>query len=101
MNSKESGRRRWGIVFLAVAGGMLVLGQTLLHPFLHNLAFVIFWLICFVAVGLAMLMALLDFRAISRQAREEQRDLVTKTLVDLRKGDESIPGPAKSARPEN
>lgn len=76
-------RRRFGMIFLIVASAMVVLGQTLLSPFLRGLAFIVYWLACFVITGLAMLAALLEARTISRQAREQHREMVARALDGL------------------
>lgn len=75
------------MLFLGVAFLMLVLGNTILRPLLSGPLFVLYWLGCFVCTGLAMLMALLDFRAIRSRARKEQRELFSQTF------DESGAGP--------
>ena len=75
-------RRFFGSIFLILASGMLILGQSWLRPILEGVVFVVFWLCCFVFTGLAMLMALLDFRAIRKRAIHEQRDLVKHAFHD-------------------
>ena len=92
MMSPADARRRWfGTLFLIVAGGMLIWGQTLLKPHLRDLAFVIYWLVCLVFTGLAMVTALLDVRAVRRRTRDQQRELFRHTLDDIKsdKKDES------------
>jgi len=42
-----------------------------------------FWLVCFAATFLAILIALLDLVALGRQTRAERRALLEKTLQDL------------------
>ena len=76
--------RRWvGTLALAAALGMLLAGQTLLRGRLNDLAFLIFWLICFAFTGLAMGMALLDMRAVRNRTRREQRALLETTIQDI------------------
>ncbi len=75
------GRRRWlGVLVLAGALGMLILGETTLQGRLHGLAFLAYWLVCFVFTGLAVLVAFLDARALRRRTHEEAHDLLQTTL---------------------
>jgi hypothetical protein len=77
-------RRRWfGALYLALAAGLLIWGQTVLKPYLQGPVFILYWLACFVLTGLSMLIALLDVRAMRRQTRQQQRDLVERTLLEI------------------
>jgi hypothetical protein len=77
-------RRRWfGLLYLALAAGMLIWGETLLKSSLKGLVFVFYWLGCFVFTGLAMLAALLDMRATRRRTRDERRKLLERTWQDI------------------
>jgi cation transport ATPase len=80
---KDIQRRRFGMIFLIVASAMVVFGQTVLSPLLRGLVFILYWLACFVITGLAMLAALLEARTISRQAREQHREMVARALDGL------------------
>jgi hypothetical protein len=81
MLSPVDARRRWfGLLFLLLAGGMLLWGQTWLEAHLQGMVFVAYWLGCFVFTGLAMITALLDARAVRRQAQREQRALAQRAL---------------------
>jgi membrane protein implicated in regulation of membrane protease activity len=78
--------RRWlGLLFLALAFGLLVWGQTVLRERLNqNLkAFVIYWGSCFVFTFAAIITALLDVRATRRRAQEEQNQLLQRTLEEI------------------
>jgi hypothetical protein len=44
---------------------------------------VLYWLACFVLTGLAMVMALLDLRAMRRRAHRQQRELIERTLREV------------------
>ncbi len=69
--------RRAGLIFLACAMVMLLLGQTVLEPYLgRRLLFVIYWLVCFGFTALAMLTALVDVWVVRSRARERQTDLI-------------------------
>jgi len=77
-------RRRWlGALVLLAALGMLVGGETVLKGRLENLAFLLYWLACFGLTGAAVLIALLDARAVRRRTRQEQHDLFETTLRQI------------------
>ena len=59
---------------------MLVAGETVLKPRLKDLSFLVYWLICLVLTGLAILVAFLDASAVRRRTRREARDLLESTL---------------------
>jgi membrane protein implicated in regulation of membrane protease activity len=82
--SSTDKRRRWlGATFLLAALGMLVAGETLLRSRLGGVAFVIYWLACFVFTGLALLFASLDAAIVRRRARAEQREFLEDTLKEI------------------
>jgi hypothetical protein len=79
-NGLYSVRRKLGVVCLAVPGGMLVLGQTVFKSSLDGVPFLIYWLACFVFTFAAILIALMELRALRRRTRAETRELFEKTL---------------------
>jgi hypothetical protein len=80
-------RRRWfGALCLLVAIVMLVTGETTPSERLDGVAFVIYWMACFLFAALAMLVGILDARALRREARAEQRALLGNTLEEIEKG---------------
>ena len=84
MGDSAAARRRWfGLLFLALAAGMLIWGETVLKPHLNGVGFLLYWLSCFVVTGLAIITALLDMRATRRRIQEEQRDLLERTWKDI------------------
>jgi hypothetical protein len=92
-------RRRWfGAICLLAALVMLALGETTPRRHLNGVAFVIYWLACFLFAALAMLVGILDARALRREARDEQRALLENTLEEIEKG--KVPG-AKLQTPRN
>ena|SRR2546426_9072478 len=84
MQLTPAARRRWtGSIALAGALAMLVVGQILLKRRLSDLAFLVYWMICFLLTGLAMAMALLDMRAVRNRTRQEQRRLLETTIEQI------------------
>ncbi len=69
---------------LAMAAGMLIWGQTVLEPYLGGMAFVLYWAACFAFTLGAIFIALLDIRAVRRRVRNQQRDLIQRTLEDVK-----------------
>ena len=77
-------RRRWlGGGALAGALVMLICGETILQGRLRPFDFVIYWLLCFVLTGVAMILAFRDLRALQRRTRQQQRDLLQNTLKEI------------------
>ena len=83
LDSTDAWRRWLGSFCLAVAAGMLIWGQTVLKPHLSGRAFVLYWLACFAFTVAAIVIALLDMRALRRRNRDEQRKLIQRTLEQL------------------
>jgi hypothetical protein len=82
--------RRWlGLLFLALAFGMLIWGQIVLRNRLHGLAFLIYWAGCFLFTLAAIVTAMLDVRATRKRAQNEHNELVRRTLEDLKRKDAS------------
>lgn len=79
----SSRRRALGCVFLTVAVLLLVGGETWFKGRLEGGLFVFYWLACFFFTGMAMVVAYLDMRALRRQTREAQRELVKETLKEI------------------
>lgn|SRR5690349_907013 len=84
MGLGATARRRWfGAIVLAVALLMLVLGQTVLEGRIRGLGFVAYWVICFILVCLAIVVAFRDAKAVQHEVRSEQRELLESTLKDI------------------
>ncbi len=81
--SRDGWRRLLGLIFVSIAVGMLVIGQTVLKDRLQSLAYVYYWLTCTVFTFLTLIVALLDMRIVRRRAREQQSELVKNTLRDI------------------
>jgi len=82
-NSADALRRWLGAFFLAVAFAMLIWGETVLKPFLSGIPFLLYWCGCFIFTCSAIVIALLDVRAVRRRVQAEQRDLIERTLHDV------------------
>jgi len=84
MELDATARRRWfGALCLACALVMLVFGQTVLDGRLSKVVFLLYWLLCFVFTGLAMIAAVRDLRFVSQKTRQEQRQLLEDTLKEI------------------
>jgi membrane protein implicated in regulation of membrane protease activity len=84
MPTSADALRRWlGLLFLALAFGLLIWGQTVLRDSLKGVAFLAYWGCCFIFTLAAIVTALLDVRATRRKAREEQDDLIRRTLEEI------------------
>ena len=59
---------------------MLICGETIFKTTLAGGAYLIYWLVCFVLTGLAIVVAFMDVRALQRRIRNEHRDLLESTL---------------------
>jgi membrane protein implicated in regulation of membrane protease activity len=79
----DTRRRCLGAVFLLVALGMLLAGETVLRNRLGRVSFLVFWLVCFLFTCLALLVAFLDLTVIHRRTREEQRALFEDALKGI------------------
>jgi hypothetical protein len=77
-------RRRWlGVIALGVAVLMLVAAETVLEGKIPPLWLLLYWLVCFVATGVAVVLALREARDLQNQARAEQRALFDRTLKEI------------------
>jgi hypothetical protein len=75
--------RKRGLIFLIISLVMLVLGETVLRSSLNKGAFVVYWMVCFLFTGLAIIFAFLDVAGVQREAREQQRELLEKTINEI------------------
>jgi len=92
MPTSADALRRWlGLLFLALAFGLLIWGQTVLRDSLKGVAFLAYWGGCFLFTLAAIVTALLDVRATRRKAREEQDELLRRTIEELENKSEDKP----------
>lgn len=76
VQKKSDKRRRWfGLLYLLIAGIMLVWGTTWLEPYLSQSSwkFLLYWFACFLITIMAMLVALLDIWIIRTRARQQRQ----------------------------
>ncbi len=81
-NPADVWRRWFGLLFLFIAVGMLIWGQTLLKPHLSGIGYLFYWLGCFAFTLLALFTALLDVLVLRQRAHREQRELYERSLGD-------------------
>jgi hypothetical protein len=85
MSNKSRGktwRRRFGILCIAVAILMLILGETVLRTTLaeHAVLLLVYWMTCFILTAFAAGVAIIEAARVGRENREEQQTLLTETL---------------------
>jgi hypothetical protein len=90
--------RKRGLVFLIIAVIMLILGETVLRSSLARMPFVLYWTACFVVTALAIVFAFLDVAGVQRQAREQQRELLEKTIREISRQKEIKAGRSNPTR---
>jgi hypothetical protein len=77
-------RRRWfGALMLLCAVGLLVAGETILKGRLDGMGFLLYWMICFLCTGLAIVTAYVDAKALQMKSRREARELLESTLSNI------------------
>ena len=89
--------RKRGMTFLIISLGMLILGETLLRSSLSKGSFIVYWMVCIVVTFMAIVFAFLDVAGVQRQAREEQRELLEKTIREIARQKEAKAGRSTSA----
>jgi hypothetical protein len=95
LDSADARRRWWGLFCLTLAAGLLVWGQTVLRDLLIGWWFLAYWAVCFACTASAILIALLDLRALRRRLRRSHADLVERALDQI---EEAGPPPSTSAK---
>src|ERR1051325_11612236 len=100
-NSADALRRWLGTFCLAVAAGMLIWGQTILKDYLRGLGYVLYWIGSFFFHLAAICIALVDLRVMRRRLRDEQKELVERTLEAVESQENSAEGTEPPSRPGN
>lgn len=76
-------RRTLGLVFLGLAVLLLACGLTVLQSRLEGVAFLFYWMGCYLATSLALLVAFYDAWLVRQRARREEHELANRTLGDI------------------
>jgi hypothetical protein len=77
-------RRRWlGVLLLASALALLLLGDGFVKARFGPWGTLLYWLACLVLTLMAAATAVLDLRAVHRRSRQEERQLLQETLQDI------------------
>ena len=79
----DARRRSVGLFFLLLAVVMVIWGQTLLKPYLQQLTYVLYWLVCMFCLLVAVAMALLDLWVMRRRNRCQQEELYKRALMEI------------------
>ena len=90
--------RKRGITFLIISVVMLILGETVLRSSLAKVPFILYWMVCFFFTGMAIVFAFLDVAGVQRQAREQQRELLEKTIREIARQKEIKAGRGNAGR---
>jgi hypothetical protein len=80
LKSCENKRRWLGVLFLAIAAGLLIWGQTVFLGHLAGWAGTAYHSICLLFTFMAVLAGLSDFWRIRRRMRSRRRDLARRML---------------------
>src|SRR5216684_4300864 len=84
MSQDGTRRRRWiGGVSLGLAMAMVAAGERLIRSRSNPVLELVYWLVCFLLTAVAIVAAMLDFRALKQRILSEQRDLVETTLKEI------------------
>lgn len=88
-------RRIIGLVFLAIAMVMVVLGQTVLSGRFTAVGYIAYWALCCVFTLLAASIALVDLMRVKTASRDEQQELIEETLAQIEKDKREAKKPGK------
>ena len=84
MGLGRTARRRWiGAVVLTIAAAMVVAGQTALQPVLRGDLFFVYWLVCVLLTGAAIVTAFVDARETRIEIKKQERDLLEHTIKQI------------------
>jgi hypothetical protein len=102
-DKRDIRRRVIGTIFLAGALAMVVTGETVLREKLRSnpAAFLVFWMVCVILVGISILIAILDLAVMRRRLREEQRQLVEDTIRQIEQAKGAKAAQSPKTRPDS
>jgi len=79
---------------------MLVLGLTVLKNRLRLQMFLYYWLVCMIVTAMALIIALLDMRAVRLRSRREEAELMTRTLLEIERQKKEKPALGEKQNPQ-
>ena len=80
----HSNSLRWaGGILLGLAVLMLAAGELWLKHRLSGIPLLVYWAVCLLFTGGAMVLALLDLQRVRRQTREQQREMLQDALQTI------------------
>jgi hypothetical protein len=83
--------QRWlGLLWLAIAAGMLNWGHLILQPLLHGWVFVTYWVVCIAFALAAVVFAIVDVCAVRRNIRAAHRELARRFIGKAREARRTI-----------
>ncbi|MEI7730958.1 MAG: hypothetical protein WCO56_15390 [Verrucomicrobiota bacterium] len=86
MIPKNEPPRRWfGLLFIALAGGMVLWGFTVLKSRLEGKSFIVYWALCFLFTGLAVIFSFFESLRLRKYYQREQRELIAQAIQEIRK----------------
>jgi membrane protein implicated in regulation of membrane protease activity len=102
MANKLAPPRRWyGLLCLVLGGAMLFWGQTVLSSRLTGKTFIIYWTLCFLVTGLALIISLWDSYRLRRQMRQKQQRLLQEMLQQVEQARRERAGDAETSPPHS
>jgi uncharacterized metal-binding protein len=85
MTENADSFRRWlSMLFLVVSFAMMMWGQIILHPHLAGVAFALYWSACFGLSIVAVVIGILDVRAMLRNLKTERLALLRRAMRDIK-----------------
>lgn len=86
MTDNADSFRRWlGMLFLAVSFAMMMWGQIVLQPHLAGVAFALYWSACFGLSSVAVVIGILDVRAMLKNMKIERMALLRRAMRDIKR----------------
>lgn len=80
----RNGRKLLIALSLLSAISLLICGQTILKSSLLGKSYIIYWCVCMFFTTLSLYLALVELRTINMESRKEFKDLLDKTLDEIR-----------------
>lgn len=84
-NNADSFRRWLGMLFLAMSFAMMMWGQIVLQPHLAGVAFAVYWSVSFGLSVVAVVIGVMDVRAMLRNLKAERLALLRRVMRDIKR----------------